>query len=148
MITAKEIAALREETGAGVMECKQALTEASGDVNKAKEILRERGQLKASKREGRATGAGKIEAYVHNNRVGVLVELRTETDFVARSEPFCELAHNLALQLAAMPAETADEFLTQPFIRDESRTVSEILKDTIAKVGENITLGKFYRIEI
>ena len=148
MITAKDIAALREETGAGVMDCKRALTEANGDDNKAKEILRERGQLKASKREGRATGAGRIEAYVHNNRVGVLVELRTETDFVARSEPFLELTHNLALQLAAMPAATAEEFLAQPFIRDEARTVNEILKDTIAKVGENIILGKFYRIEI
>lgn len=148
MITAKEIAALREETGAGVMECKQALTEANGDDNKAKEILRERGQLKASKREGRATGAGRIEAYVHNNRVGVLVELRTETDFVAKSEPFKELVHNLALQLAAMPAETAEEFSAQPFIKDESRTVEEIIKEVIAKVGENIVLGHFYRIEI
>lgn len=148
MATTQDITKLREETGAGVMDCKRALEEADGDFNKAHEIIKEKGLARAAKREDRETGAGRVEAYVHNNRVGVLLELRTETDFVAKSDPFKELTHDLALQLAAVPAESEEEFLEQPFIRDDSKTVKDLIGELSAKVGEKVNLGRFYRLEI
>ncbi|MFH1759053.1 MAG: translation elongation factor Ts, partial [Patescibacteria group bacterium] len=101
-MNAKDVKNLRNETGAGVMDCKKALEEAGGDLDKAKEIIQERGLIKASKRAGRDTGAGILESYVHNNRVGVMLELRCETDFVAKSDPFRDLAHELVMHIAAM----------------------------------------------
>ena len=148
MATKDDVVKLREVTGAGVMDCKRALEDAQGDFDKARIIIQEKGLAKAEKREGRETGAGRIEAYIHNNRVGVLIELRSETDFVAKSEPFVKLAHDLALQLVAMPAETVEEFLSQPFIRNESRVVKDLITDVIAQVGENIQLKGFARREI
>jgi elongation factor Ts len=144
----EDLIKLREETGAGVMDCRAALNEAGGDYEKAKEIIREKGLMKAEKREGRQTGAGWIDSYIHNERVGVLVELRTETDFVAKSEPFKKLTHELALQLAAEEAASEEEFLSQPYIKDESRTIKDLISELVAKVGENVKLGKFYRVEI
>jgi len=147
-MTKEDVMKLREETGAGVMDCKRALEDAGGDFSKAKKIIEDKGMVKAEKREGRETGAGRIEAYIHNGRVGVLLELRSETDFAAKSEPFVELAHDLALQLAAVPALSEEEFLGQAFIRDEARIVKDLMTEVIAKVGENIRLSKFYRIEL
>src|SRR3989339_379701 len=144
----EDVIRLREETGAGVMECKRAFEEAGGDFVKAKKIIEEKGAAKAEKREGRETSAGRIEAYIHNGRVGALLELKSETDFAAKSEPFTELTHNLVLQLAAMPALNEEEFLAQAFIRDETKTVKDLITEVIAKVGENVKLGKFYRIEL
>ena len=100
------------------------------------------------KRAGRSTGAGLIHSYVHNGRIGVLLDLRAETDFVVRSEPFRALAHELAMQIAAVPATNPDELLGQPYIKNESRTVKDIIGDLIAKVGENITVNGFYRMEL
>ena len=139
---------LREETGAGVMDCKRALDEAKGDYEKAKKILDEKGILNAERKASRATGAGVLEAYVHNNRVGVLLELRCETDFVGRAEPDKNLAHNLVLHIAAMAPETIEVFLSQPYVKDESRTVEEVIKGVIAIVGENLKVERFARYQI
>ena len=139
---------LREVTGAGVMECKRAFTDAKGDFEEAKKLIHERGLVKVEKRSGRETGAGLIESYVHNERIGVLVDVRAETDFVVRSEPFRALVHELAMQLAAMPAENVEAFLVQPYIRDETKTVHDLVKDVIARVGENVRVNGFSRLEI
>jgi len=139
---------LREETGAGIMDCKRALDEANGNYDKAKKILDEKGILKADKKASRATGAGILEAYIHNNRVGVLLELRCETDFVGRSEPVKNLAHNLVLHIAAMAPETIDAFSKQPYVKDESKTVEEVIKGVIAIVGENLKVERFTRYQI
>ena len=147
-MSAADIQKLRELTGAGVMECKRAYGEASGDLKKAAEIIHKRGLAKAEKRAERATGAGLVQSYVHNDRVGAMVELRSETDFVARSEPFRELAKNLAMQIAAMAPEDIEHLLEQPFIKDPEKTVKDIVSDVISKVGENVQIGKFYRLEI
>lgn len=143
-----EIQKLREMTGAGVMECKGALEEATGDFDDALKILHEKGLLKVAKRSSRETGAGLIESYVHNERIGVLLDLRAETDFVIRSEPFRKLAHELAMQIAAGAPETVQDLLGQPYIRDESKTVNDVIKETIARVGENIKINRFYRLEL
>jgi len=106
-----DVQKLREATGAGVMECKRALEDASGDFEKAVRLIEERGVVRAEKKADRATGAGLIESYIHNGRVGVLLELRSETDFVAHSEPFRNLAHELVMQIAAMnPKDVAGLF--------------------------------------
>jgi elongation factor Ts len=143
-----DIQKLREITGAGVMECKKALEEANGDFDKAISIIHERGQVLAQKKKERTTGAGVLESYVHNERVGVLLELRCETDFVAKSKEFKELAHNLAMQIAAMAPTDVNDLLTQIYIKDEKLTIEELIKQTIAKFGENIQIERFCRYEI
>ena len=147
-ITSSDVQKLREATGAGVMDCQRALKDAAGNFDAALNIIRERGLLKMEKRAGRSTGAGLIHSYVHNSRIGVLLDLRAETDFVVRSEPFKTLAHELAMQIAAVPPTNMDELLGQPYIKNESRTVKDIIGDVIAKVGENITVNGFYRMEL
>lgn len=144
----EDILKLREETGAGVMDVKRALEESGGDLEKAKEIIEAQGLSKMEKRKERSTGAGLLKAYVHNDRVGVLLELRCETDFVARSEPFTNLAHELTLHIAAMAPEDVEELLKQPYVRDESITVSDLLKKVIAQTGENAKIEQFARFEI
>lgn len=139
---------LRDLTGAGVMECKKALAEAGGDLKRALEIIREQGVLIAEKKSERKTGAGILESYIHNGRVGVLLELRTETDFVARSEPFRNLARELTLQVSAMAPATPAALLEQAYIRDEAKKVGDIVKEVIAKVGENIKVERFVRYEL
>lgn len=143
-----DVKKLREVTGAGVMECKKALVDAKGDFDAAVKLIQERGIIKAEKKATRATGAGFLESYVHNGRVGVLLEVRCETDFVAHSDPFKDLAHNLIMQIAAMNPENIEALLSQPFIRDESLTVEQTIKGIIAKVGENIKVEKFCRYEL
>jgi elongation factor Ts len=143
-----EIQKLREITGAGVMECKKALDEASGDFDKAIQIIHERGLVKVEKRSGRETSAGIIFSYVHNERIGVLLDLRAETDFVAKSDPFRKLAKELAMQIAATNPLSIDELLAQPYIRDESKIVKNLIEETISIVGENIKINNFARLEI
>ncbi|HVM77031.1 MAG TPA: translation elongation factor Ts [Candidatus Paceibacterota bacterium] len=147
-ISAEEVQKLREMTSAGVMDCRKALIEASGDFEAAKKIIHERGLSKVEKRADRATGAGLVHSYVHNDRIGVLLHLSAETDFVVRSEPFQKLAHELAMQVSAMDPKSVEELLAQPYIKDESRTVKDLLTDVIAKVGENVTINEIYRIEV
>ncbi|MDE2020156.1 MAG: translation elongation factor Ts [Patescibacteria group bacterium] len=139
---------LRELTGAGVMDCHRALKEADGDFDKAAALIREKGLSKVEKRAGREAGAGLVHSYVHNGRIGVLVDLRAETDFVVRSEPFQELAHAIAMHIAAAAPKDVEELLAQPYVRDESKTVKELVGEVIAKVGENVKVNAFSRIEV
>ena len=139
---------LREETGVGVMECKKALEEAKGDLEKAKKVLYKSGLAKAGSKSGRNTGAGLLETYIHNQRVGVLLEIRCETDFVAKNELFRELAHIIAMQVAAMNPENVEELLKQPSIKNEKETIEDFIKQYIAKIGENIRVERFCRYEL
>jgi len=192
MISAKDVAKLREETQAPVMECKKALEEANGDFEKAKIILQKAGKARAEKKEKGETKTGIIEAYVHSNKkVGVLLELQCETDFVAQNKDFQQLAHDLAMHIAAMnplyisfdkipeeviqekkeeykkellnkPPEIIEKIITgklekeleeiclekQPFIKDETKKVGDLIKEAIAKFGEKIELKRFTRFSI
>lgn len=146
--TVNSVQKLREATGAGVMECKKALDDAKGNFDAAVKLIGERGLAKVEKRAGRETGAGLIKSYVHNDRIGVLLDLRAETDFVVRSEPFQALAQELVMQIAAMAPENVDAFLAQPYMRDDKRTVGDLVKDVIARVGENVRVNTFSRLEV
>ena len=149
MISTEQIKNLRQKTNLSVMECKKALTEAKGDEKKALQILSKRGAEKAIKKSGRETKQGLIESYIHNNgKIGVILELNCETDFVARNEEFKNLAHDLAMHTAALEPKDEKELLKQPFIKDESKTVKDLITEAVAKLGENIKIGKFVRIEI
>ena len=130
------------------MDCKRALQDAEGNFESAKKLIQERGLAKVEKRAGRETGAGLVKAYVHNERIGVLLDVRAETDFVVRSEPFQELAQELVMQVAAMDPQTVEELLEQPYVRDESRKVSSLVQDVIARVGENVRVNRFIRYEV
>ncbi len=145
--TAK-IKELREKTGAGINDCREAILESKGDLKKAEEILQKKGFEKALKKGDRETGQGLVEAYVHAGRIGVLVELNCETDFVARTDEFKTLAHEIALQVSSMNPKNTEELLKQEYIRDGSKTIEDLIKAAIAKLGENIVLGRFNRIEI
>ena len=157
--TVEAIKALREETGAGIMDCKRALVQSNGDLDQAREILRTQGMASAAKRAGRTANQGIVESYVHSgSRIGALVELNCETDFVARTEDFRALAHDLAMQVAAMdPAGPADGasgdgdgagLLEQAFIKDPSKTVQDLVTETIARTGENIQVRRFVRFAL
>lgn len=139
---------LREITGAGVMDCKKALEETGGNLEEAKKIIEERGLIKAVKKGGRATGAGLLHAYIHAERIGVILELRCETDFVARTDDFKTLAHELAMHITAMNPASVDELLKQEYIREPGTPVLDIIKKSIAKFGENIKLERFCRYEL
>lgn len=147
-MNSSDIQKLREATDAGIMDCKRALTDSNGDYEAAKALLFERGIAKAEKKADRATGAGVLESYIHANRVGVLLDLRSETDFVAHSEPFKELAHNLAMHISAMNPQSVDELRAQQYVKDPSLTVDQLVKSVIARVGENIRVERFCRYEI
>jgi elongation factor Ts len=146
-VTAHAVQKLREMTSAGVMDCRKALIETNGDVDAAVKIIHEKGLAKVEKRADRETGAGLVESYVHNERIGVLLRLSAETDFVVRSEPFKALAHDLAMHIAAAAPKDVEELLAQPYIKDESRTIKDVIGEVIAKVGENVAVGEFYRVE-
>lgn len=147
-MTVDQIQKLREITGAGVMECKKALLEAAGDFDRAVSIIHEQGLIRAENKKERTTGAGVLESYVHNERVGVLLEIRCETDFVGRSKEFRELAHDLAMQIAAMEPVDVDDLLKQVYIKDETLKVDDLVKRAISKFGENIRIERFCRYEI
>ena len=125
------------------MDCKKALDDAAGDFDKAVLLINERGVAKALKKADRTTGAGLLESYIHNGRVGVLMDIGCETDFVVRSEPFRELAHNVAMHIAAMNPDSVGTLLQQPYIKDAAVTVDALIKSAIAKIGENIQVDKF-----
>ncbi len=140
---------LRQYSQAGVADCRKALEDANGDFDKAKKLLGERGLEKAAKKEGKETSQGIIASYVHaNGKVGVLVELRCETDFVARTDEFKALAHEMTLQIAAMDPKNVEELLKSDYIRDTKLTMQALVKLTIAKLGENITVAKFTRMTL
>ena len=153
MISAEMVKTLREMTGAGMLECKKALEEAGGDMEKAKEILRIRGLAKADKKAGRETKEGIIYAYVSEDRkTGVLIELNCETDFVAKNEHFVELALNIAKHIASIPenkdrAGTGEDIASQAYAQDTNISVGDLIKSAIAKIGENIQLRRFVRYD-
>ena len=192
-ISASDIAKLREKTGLGMMECKKALEEAGGDETKALEVLRKKGAAKAASKSERVVREGVVESYVHDNKIGVLVEVLAETDFVAKNDDFKSFVHDIALHIAASnpkyvsssdvptneveeekknlmaqddmkgkPKEIAEKIvegrikkyfeqiclLDQPFIKDQDKTVGELLNGTIQKIGENIVISRFVRFEL
>jgi len=155
---------LRDQSGAGIMECRNALLEAEGDMEKALQILKQQSLFQGQKKANRTTSQGIIESYIHTGgRIGAMVEVNCETDFVARTDEFKELAHHLAMQVAAqdpkclsreeVPEEAdiapeVDCLLLQPYIKSPDKTVQDIIAETVAKVGENIQVGRFARFEI
>lgn len=163
-IPAALVKELRERSGAGVMECKTALEEADGDLDRAASLLQDRGIAKAEKKAHRETSQGVVDCYIHaGGRIGTMVEVNCETDFVARTDDFRSLAHDLAMQVAATTPLAVSEddlpsgaegdpkelcLLRQPFIKDESKTVEDLVKETIAKTGENIRVRRFARFEL
>lgn len=150
MANAKDdVKRLREETGAGVMDCKRALDEAKGDFEKAKLLIKERGLAKAKQKSDRNAREGVVEAYVHaGGRIGAMVELSSETDFVARNEDFRGLAKEIAMQVAAMNPKTVDELLEQAYIRDASKTIGELVTGIASTTGENVRVKRFERFEL
>ena len=163
-IATVRIKELREQSGAGIMDCRNALLEAEGEMEKALQILKQRSLLQIQKKAKRSATQGIIEAYVHTGgRIGAMVEVNCETDFVARTDEFKELAHHLAMQIAAQEPrfiskeevpEGADIepeaacLLLQPYIKYPDRTVQDIIAETMAKVGENIKVSRFARFEL
>jgi elongation factor Ts len=163
-ITTAMIKELREQSGAGIMDCRSALVGCGGDMEKALDFLKEKGLLKAQKKAERTTGQGLIESYVHTaGRIGAMIELNCETDFVARTDEFKGLAHCLAMQVAALTPKYISEveipegeevdpkevcLLAQPYIKDPTMTVKDVIVETIARVGENIRVGRFVRYEL
>lgn len=147
-MTAEDVSRLRAETGAGIMDCKRALMESAGDCNAAKDALMAQGLAQAEKKGERETGAGHLESYIHGGRIGVLLELRCETDFVARGDLFRELARGIAMHISAMDSPSVDALLLEPYIRDESMTIENLIKGVIAKTGENIRVARFARFAL
>ena len=157
---------LRARTSAGVMDCKKALEESNGDLDKAEQILTQKGIASAVKRSSRETGDGIVESYIHSGgRIGVLVEINCETDFVARTDDFKELAHDVAMQIAAMapiyvstedaPSDSSQEtvsqeniLMQQPFIKDPTKSIQELVNESIGKLGENIRVRRFTRFSL
>jgi elongation factor Ts len=153
MISAELVKQLREMTGAGMLECKKALEEAQGDIEKAKEILRIRGLAKAEKKAGRETKEGIVQTYVSEDRkVGVILELNCETDFVAKNEQFVELSLNLAKHIASLKENanksgSFEDIAQQPYYADSNQKVEDIVKSAIARIGENIKLSRWARFD-
>lgn len=145
----RKIRKLREETGAPIVRVKKVLEEVGEDEKKALKILKKEGFERAAKKASRETSQGIIETYVHHSgKVASIVELLCETDFVARNKIFKELAHNLALQVASMGAKSAGELEKQEFIKDPGKRISDLVSEAIGKTGENIRIGRVYRIEL
>ncbi len=162
-VSVDNIKALRERTSAGVMDCKRALSEANGDLDKAEAILAEQGAASAAKKSARATEEGLIESYIHSGgRIGVIVEVNCETDFVARTPEFNELAHDIAMQVAAMDPSHVDSedvpegedapqetiLMQQPFIKDPTKSIRDLVNEAIGKLGENIQVRRFARFAL
>jgi elongation factor Ts len=148
-INAQAIKEMRDATGASVMMIKKALIEANGNRARALEVLKQLGHDAAAKKETRETRAGRVAAYIHpGDRVGVLLELRSETDFVSRNDEFGALAKNIAMHIAAMRPASVEELLTQPYIRDESQIISDLVKNASASFGEHVEIKQFVRYEL
>ena len=163
-VTVESIRVLREKTGAGVMQCKEALEANQGDIEQAAEVLRIKGAAKVAKLADRVTNQGLVEAYVHTGgRVGAIVELGCETDFVARTPEFKELAHDVAMQVVAMDPAYVDQsqmqeeddrpaaqvaLMQQPFIKDNSSSMEEVIREVAAKLGENVRVVRFNRLAL
>ncbi len=148
MVTASLVKELREKTGAGMMDCKKVLTETDGDLEKAAELLRERGIAKAAKKSGRIAAEGIVEAYIsEDGKTGAVVEVNSETDFVAKNEEFKNFVMEVAKQVVVNNPATVEELLAEPSLAVAGKTVNEVLIDKIAKIGENMTIRRFARFE-
>ena len=148
MVTASLVKELREKTGAGMMDCKKVLTETDGDMEKAIELLRERGIAKAAKKSGRIAAEGLVEAYVsEDGKIGAVVEVNSETDFVAKNEEFKTFVMNIAKQIVEKAPKTVEELLEQESIEVPGKTVNEVLVEKIATIGENMNIRRFERFE-
>ena len=148
MVTASLVKELREKTGAGMMDCKKVLTETDGDMEKAIELLRERGIAKAAKKSGRVAAEGLVEAYVsEDGKIGAVVEVNSETDFVAKNEEFKTFVMNIAKQIVEKAPKTVEELLEQESIEVPGKTVNEVLVEKIATIGENMNIRRFERFE-
>jgi len=149
VVTIEKIKNLRDKTGVSISECKKALEEAKGNIDLAKEILKKKGKEFAQKQSEREAKEGLIATYLHpDKQIGVILELNCETDFVARSEDFQKLAHELCLQIAAMNPQNTDSLFSQPWIKDETKAVKDLINSYIAKLGENIVVKRFTRYKI
>lgn len=149
MVDIELLKKLRNETGISIADCRKALEETSNDYKKAVEWLKKNGIEKAAKKEDRETSQGIIESYIHQNgRVGVLLEVLCETDFVGKTDDFKNLAKEVAMQVAAMNPKDIETLLKQEYIRDSSMTIADLVKQAIAKIGENIVVKKFSRFEL
>lgn len=194
MFTGQDVVALRTKTGAGILDCKKALTDTNGDMDKAIDVLREKGMASAQKKQGRIAAEGVVESYIHmGGKIGVLVEINCETDFVARGDEFHALAHDIALQIAAqnplylkeedVPAEVLEKekailkeqavnegkpekvidriveggikkyyedfcLLNQKFVKDPFKTISQLVIEATAKIGEKITIRRYARFQM
>ncbi len=163
-ISTDRVKELREQSGAGIMECRNALLETEGNIEKALQILKQQSLFKAEKKRKRSTSQGLIEAYIHSGgRIGAMVEVNCETDFAAHTDELKELAHHLAMQVTAMSPQFISReeipegvdveaqaacLLLQPYIKNPNMTVQDIIDETIAKVGENIKVSRFARFEL
>lgn len=147
-ISVEQIKELRAETGLGIHDVKKALEESSGDKAKALTILKEKGLSVMAKRSDRATSQGIVDVYTHGGRIGAMVEVNCETDFVARNDDFKTFAHDLSLQVASMNPENVEEFLKQEFFKDPSKTIQDYLTEMIAKTGENVKISRIARFEL
>ena len=148
MVTASQVKDLREKTGAGMMDCKKVLTETDGDMEKAIELLRERGIAKAAKKSGRIAAEGLVEAYIsEDGKAGAVVEVNSETDFVAKNEDFKNFVMNVAKQVVEKNPKDVEELLAQESIEEAGKTVQEVLVDKIATIGENMSIRRFARFE-
>ena len=146
MVTANLVKELREKTGAGMMDCKKVLTETNGDMEKAAELLRERGITKAAKKSSRVAAEGLVVAYVSDDKkTGAVVEVNAETDFVAKNEEFKAFANDIAEQVVKSAPKDVEELLSQKYINESAKTVSEVLTEKIATIGENISIRRFVR---
>ena len=146
MFTAKDVKELRERTGCGMMDCKKALTETNGDFDKAVDYLREKGLATAAKKAGRIASEGLVDIVVDGN-VGAMVEINSETDFVAKNDEFKDFVKNVARQVIAVNPADLDALLESKFIDDESMTIKDLLTEKIAKIGENMNIRRFARYE-
>ena len=148
-IKIEDIKKLRSKTGAGIADCRRALEKTKGDFKKAEELLKSWGVDKAAQKSDRAVGAGLVETYIHaGGRVGALIEINCETDFVTKTDEFKNLAHEVAMQVAAMDPKDVEELLRQEYIRDSSKKIDDLVKEVITKVGENIIVKRFIRFEL
>jgi elongation factor Ts len=148
-VDVKLIKKLRDETQASIADCREVLEEAKGNYEKAVELLKKKGIERAEKKSTRETAQGLVESYIHQNgKVGVLVKVLCETDFVARTDDFKHLLHEITMQIAAMNPKNVETLLKQEYIRDGSVTIENLIKQTIGKLGENIVVKEFTRFEI
>ena len=148
-ISVDSIKKLRDQTGGGIADCRKALEETKGDLKKAAELLRSWGIDKAAEKSDRVVGAGLVETYIHSGgKIGAMVEINCETDFVSRTDEFKSLCNEVAMHICAMDPKDIEELLKQDYIRDNSKKIEDLVKEAIAKVGENIIIKRFMRFEL